>query len=106
MARLGEAAESTRGVPHGEGEDIFTRHLTTPTGLDFARAAALYGLEHRLAGELRGFREALEQALASERSQIIEVRTDRAENVALHRRVWDAVAVALSSPAGAAGPPA
>ncbi len=86
--------------------DIFTRHVTTPTGLDFARAGALYGLAHERAGDLPSLRDALERALASEHSAIIEVRTDRSENVALHRRVWDAVAVALSSPGGAAGPPA
>jgi hypothetical protein len=38
----------------------------------------------------------LHQGLAgSEGTTILHVRTDRAENVALHRRVWAAVAEAL-----------
>jgi len=106
MARQPEAGAPVREVPQAAPEDIYTRHVSTPTGLDFARAANLYGLGHELAGDIRAFREALERALAAERSQIIEVRTLRAENVALHRRVWDAVGVALSSPGGAAAPTA
>jgi 2-succinyl-5-enolpyruvyl-6-hydroxy-3-cyclohexene-1-carboxylate synthase len=84
--------------------DIYATHVATPTGLDFAGAAALYGLEHELIGEVPEFRSALERAIGAERSTIIEVRTLRAENVALHRRIWDSVAAALSSQAGAAGP--
>ena len=40
------------------------------------------------------FREALERALAQERSAIVEVRSERAANVALHERVWEAVGAA------------
>ena len=91
IARLPDAARST-----DDGEDIFTRHVSTPTGLDFSRAAALYGLDHETTGDLPAFREALVRAIGSERSAILEVRTDRGANVALHRRVWDAVGAALS----------
>jgi 2-succinyl-5-enolpyruvyl-6-hydroxy-3-cyclohexene-1-carboxylate synthase len=78
-------------------QDIYTRHIATPTGLDFADAARLYGLDHVRATDLRGFRAALEQALESERSSIVEVRGDRAANVALHRSVWQAVSAALAA---------
>ncbi len=88
----------------GRRQDVYTRHVSTPTGLDFAAAAGLYGLRHELVSELTAFRSALEGAIAADGSEIIEVRTVRAENVALHRRIWDSVAVALSSPGGAAGP--
>ena len=37
-------------------------------------------------------RAALDAALAAERSTVVSVRTDRDENVALHRRIWEAVA--------------
>ncbi len=78
-------------------EDIYTRHIATPPGLDFAHAARLYGLEHETATDVLAFRTALEQALTQRprRTGIIEVRTDRAENVALHRRAWEAVAGVL-----------
>jgi 2-succinyl-5-enolpyruvyl-6-hydroxy-3-cyclohexene-1-carboxylate synthase len=78
-------------------QDIYTRHVATPTGLDFADAARLYGLDHVCVTDLPGFRAALERALESERSQIIEVHGDRAANVALHRSVWQAVSAALAA---------
>ncbi len=75
----------------GEGED-FERHVATPHGLDFSHAAALYDCGFERAENLETFRAALDRALAAERSSIVSVRTDREANVALHRRVWDAVA--------------
>ena len=59
----------------GSRHDIYTRHVSTPTGLDFAAAARLYGLEHELVSELPAFRSALERAIAADASEIIEVRT-------------------------------
>ncbi len=88
------------------GEDVYTRHIATPTGLDFARAAALYGLSHELVHDVPAFRVALERALAQDGSAIVEVRGARAENVALHRRLWDGVTAALSPPAAGAAPAA
>jgi 2-succinyl-5-enolpyruvyl-6-hydroxy-3-cyclohexene-1-carboxylate synthase len=86
----GEGSGSTR-------EDIYTRHIATPTGLDFAQAARLYGLEHEVVADIAAFRAALERALTPRPrgSRIIEVRTNRARNVALHRRAWEAVAGVL-----------
>jgi 2-succinyl-5-enolpyruvyl-6-hydroxy-3-cyclohexene-1-carboxylate synthase len=79
----------------GATQDIYTRHIATPTGLDFVQAAELYGLSHECAADVAGFRAALEHALATRGSGIIEVRTARDANVELHRQVWNAVAGAL-----------
>ena len=84
--------------------DRYTEHIATPTGLDFARADALYGLGHERVSDLAGFRAALERALAGHGSSIIEVPGDRAANRELHERVWDAVSAALSPPAAEAAP--
>jgi 2-succinyl-5-enolpyruvyl-6-hydroxy-3-cyclohexene-1-carboxylate synthase len=73
-----------------EGAD-FEEHVATPHGLDFARAAALYGCSHERVEEPEAFRAALDRALAAGVTTILEVRTDRAENVELHRRVVHAV---------------
>ena len=73
----------------------FEEHVATPHGLDFAHAAALYGLDHVRVAAPAPFREALDAALASGRATLIHVRTDREENVALHRAVWDAVRAAV-----------
>ncbi|HEY2141639.1 MAG TPA: 2-succinyl-5-enolpyruvyl-6-hydroxy-3-cyclohexene-1-carboxylic-acid synthase [Solirubrobacteraceae bacterium] len=96
-------AAMARSAPAGDAsasaldEDIYTRHIATPTGLDFARAAALYGLEHERADDVFAFREALERALVHPRSSIVEVRSERAANVELHRRVWEAVSKACAA---------
>ena len=78
--------------------DIYTRHIATPTGLDFTKAAALYGLAHERVETIPAFRAALERALLpGAGSAIVQVQTDRASNVELHSRVWAAVASALSA---------
>jgi 2-succinyl-5-enolpyruvyl-6-hydroxy-3-cyclohexene-1-carboxylate synthase len=87
-------------------ENIYTRHIATPTGLDFAQAAALYGLAHERVTSMPEFRAALERALAGDRSSIIEVPSERSLNVTLHERVRDAVSRALSPSAGGAAPAA
>jgi 2-succinyl-5-enolpyruvyl-6-hydroxy-3-cyclohexene-1-carboxylate synthase len=74
----------------------YTDHVATPPGLDFADAARLYGLTHERPADLPAFREALERALAQERSAIVEVRGERRANVALHERVWEAVGAAVN----------
>ena len=74
----------------GEGQ-AFVEHVATPHGLDFAHAAALFGCGYEPATDVEGFRAALGRALAADRTTIVAVRTDREENVALHRRVWDEV---------------
>ncbi len=102
-AGSGEAAQRVaeehagRRWENGTVQDVYTRHIATPTGLDFALAAQLYGLEHEVVADIAGFRAALERALTPRPggSRIIEVRTDRARNVALHRRAWEAVAGVL-----------
>ena len=90
----------------GADDDIYTRHVATPTGLDFASAASLYGLGYERVEDVRSFREALERALALERSSLIAVPGDRERNVALHERIWQAACAAISPPAAGAAPPA
>ncbi len=87
-------------------QEAYETHVATPTGLDFGRAAELYGLEHELAQDVRGFRGAVERALRAPHATIVEVRSPRAGNVEVHRRVWEATARALSPQAAGAGPAA
>ncbi|MGI8801504.1 MAG: 2-succinyl-5-enolpyruvyl-6-hydroxy-3-cyclohexene-1-carboxylic-acid synthase [Solirubrobacteraceae bacterium] len=83
-------------LPISGESDVFEHHVATPTGLDFARAAHLYGLAHERAGDLAELEAALAVSVAAAGSTLIEVRTDRAENVRLHARVWAAVGEALN----------
>ena len=79
-------------------DGIYTRHIATPTGLDFAQAAALYSLAHERVQTIPAFRAALERALSPQAgSAIVQVQTDRASNVELHSHVWRAVSKAHAS---------
>ena len=86
--------------------EIYEDHVATPTGLDFAAAARLYGLRHERPGDLADFRAALESALVHDGSAIVEVRTGREANVQLHERLWEAVSRALRGRAAGAAPAA
>ncbi len=97
-------AADARPTTGGARDDIYTQHVATPSGLDFADAAALYGLGHERVASLPQFRAALERALGAQRTSIVEVRTTRAANVELHEHLWRAVARALNPPAAAAAP--
>jgi 2-succinyl-5-enolpyruvyl-6-hydroxy-3-cyclohexene-1-carboxylate synthase len=91
------AATVAGSGPAGGDEDIYTRHIATPTGLDFATAGALYGLTHRLVASRSQLRVALEQALSPRAgSTIVQVQSNRRNNVELHRRVWSAVSAAIA----------
>jgi 2-succinyl-5-enolpyruvyl-6-hydroxy-3-cyclohexene-1-carboxylate synthase len=82
-------------LPLASERDVFEEHVATPHGLDFRHAAALYGCGFATAADLPGMREELARSLEAPGTSIIEVRTDRAANLALHRDVADAVAAAL-----------
>jgi 2-succinyl-5-enolpyruvyl-6-hydroxy-3-cyclohexene-1-carboxylate synthase len=84
-------------LPVSREGDEFVRHVATPHGLDFAHAATLFGLGYEVADTPDAFRDALERALAADRTSIVTVRTDRAANVELHGAVWREVAAAISA---------
>jgi 2-succinyl-5-enolpyruvyl-6-hydroxy-3-cyclohexene-1-carboxylate synthase len=95
--------EAVAGQDDTDRDDIYTHHIATPTDLDFAQAAALYGLAHERVESIPAFRAALERALAFQTgSAIVQVQTDRASNVELHGRVWSAVS--KTRVAGDSGP--
>ena len=83
-------------LPLAGEDDVFEEHVATPTGLDFSRAAALFGCDHRPVADADDFGTALDEALGADATTILEVRTDRVENLALHRAVSVAVASALA----------
>jgi 2-succinyl-5-enolpyruvyl-6-hydroxy-3-cyclohexene-1-carboxylate synthase len=75
---------------HGAGE-TFEEHVITPSGVDLSKLADLAGLEHRTASTPDQVR-----AAAAEPG-LVEVRTDRAESVRLHRELYAGVAAKLRS---------
>jgi 2-succinyl-5-enolpyruvyl-6-hydroxy-3-cyclohexene-1-carboxylate synthase len=82
-------------LPISGDTDAFERHIATPHGLRFEHAAALYGLAHERPVTTSELRSALERSVGSGQTTIIEIATDRTENVALHRRLADAALAAI-----------
>ena len=74
------------------GDEEFEALMGTPRGIDAAKAAALFDLPHR---RLESLSE-LPDALAAGTS-LIEVRTDRQTNVALHRQISEGVIAASAA---------
>jgi 2-succinyl-5-enolpyruvyl-6-hydroxy-3-cyclohexene-1-carboxylate synthase len=87
------SAREPLGDHHGQA---YEQHVATPHGLDFATVAALYDCTHERPVGLAELEDAVTRSIASSGTQIIEVRTDRARNVALHRRLTDAAIDALT----------
>ncbi|MGE5409259.1 MAG: thiamine pyrophosphate-dependent enzyme, partial [Syntrophothermus sp.] len=73
------------------GHDEFEALLATPRGVDVARAAALFGLPHTRLETLADLPAALAAGTG-----LIEVKTDRKANLAIHRKLSDRVAAALA----------
>jgi 2-succinyl-5-enolpyruvyl-6-hydroxy-3-cyclohexene-1-carboxylate synthase len=82
-------------LPVAGAGDAFHEHVATPHGLNFERAAALYECAYTRADTPEALRAALDAGLAADGVSLVEVRTEREENVAIHRRVWAAVSDAL-----------
>ncbi|OZC04336.1 2-succinyl-5-enolpyruvyl-6-hydroxy-3-cyclohexene-1-carboxylic-acid synthase [Rubricoccus marinus] len=89
-------------APGGSGPaplapEAFEPFFGTPHGLDFADAAAMFGLRYYAPDSARFFERYLEEALASGASAIIEVCTDRHANAALHRAITARCAEAVGA---------
>ncbi len=83
-------------LPIAGERDVFEEHVATPHGLEFEHAAALYGCTWARVHDRRALRGELRAALGSDATSIVEVRTDRAANLALHRELSAAVAERLA----------
>src|SRR4029077_16652462 len=103
VARTSMARRPNPREPDAD-DDIYTRHVATPTGLDFAAAAGLYGLTYERARDIPDFRGALERARAANGTTMIHVPGERERNAELHVEVWDAVVRALEDPSSSPPP--
>jgi 2-succinyl-5-enolpyruvyl-6-hydroxy-3-cyclohexene-1-carboxylate synthase len=78
--------------------DAFEEHVATPHGISFVGAASTYDCAYDHPQTLAELRTAVESSIAGPGTTIIEVRTDRVENLALHRRAAEAALAALPRP--------
>ncbi len=63
-------------LPVREFEPYFSDYFITPHSLDFAHAAALYGLDYIRADDRESFRDAFGRSVRGQGSTLIEVRTN------------------------------
>ncbi len=82
-------------LPQAAGVEDFERLFGTPTGLDFAPVARMYGCGFETVASWPAFRRAVSASLGAPGVRIVELRTDRDRNVMLHREIWKAVKEAL-----------
>ncbi len=91
-------------LPIAGQADAFEEHVATPHGLRFEDAARLYGCGYERPETIAELRAAVGESLRSPGgTMIIEVRTDRTANRALHRTVEERV-IAANRRASAAAP--
>jgi 2-succinyl-5-enolpyruvyl-6-hydroxy-3-cyclohexene-1-carboxylate synthase len=78
------------------GEEVrFEELFAVPHGTDFVATARALGLEAERVASVSALRRALEGSLAARGTRLLEVRMDRHEGAAHHRRLWAAVREAL-----------
>jgi 2-succinyl-5-enolpyruvyl-6-hydroxy-3-cyclohexene-1-carboxylate synthase len=72
-------------LPIAKSTEIFDTYFGTPHGLDFAHAAAMFKLDYYHPHDRDELIRDYHRSLANNRSAIIEVTTDRTENLQLHQ---------------------
>ena len=76
-------------LPVAQHGKFFEPYFGTPHGLVFESAAAMFGLRYEKPPSTNEFVNAYRSACRSQTPTLIEVKTDREENVALHRRLLE-----------------
>ena len=74
-------------LPVSGHKAFFEPYFGTPQGVSFEPAAKMFGLDYELPGAPAEFVEAYRAACSRGAPAMIEVQTDREENVELHRRL-------------------
>ena len=84
-------------LPQAQHPSHFEMLFGTPHGLDFEPVAELYGAQYENVRDSASLRRAVATGIARRGLNIIELRTERARNVELHREAWARVAAGLDT---------
>jgi 2-succinyl-5-enolpyruvyl-6-hydroxy-3-cyclohexene-1-carboxylate synthase len=74
-------------LPIARHREVFERYFGTPHGLDFAPAAAMYGIPFARPDSLAALGVRAAASLVRRATEILEIRSDREETRALHQAV-------------------
>lgn len=75
-------------MPIDRPRAVFEKVFGTPHGLEFGSVAKMYGLRYEKPSSRAAFDSAYEDALKGKDATLIEVVTDREENVAVHQALY------------------
>jgi 2-succinyl-5-enolpyruvyl-6-hydroxy-3-cyclohexene-1-carboxylate synthase len=78
-------------LPIAAQTEHFERFFATPHGFDFSRAADMFRLGYLHPTTLQEFGDAYRAALAQDQPTVIEVSTDRDENMRIHQQLLSAL---------------
>jgi 2-succinyl-5-enolpyruvyl-6-hydroxy-3-cyclohexene-1-carboxylate synthase len=84
-------------LPQSQHPAHFEMLFGTPHGLDFEPVAELYGAQYEQVRDSASLRRAVATSIARGGLNIVEMRTERARNVELHREAWAQVAAGLDT---------
>jgi 2-succinyl-5-enolpyruvyl-6-hydroxy-3-cyclohexene-1-carboxylate synthase len=82
-------------LPVASNEEFFEPYFGTPQGVGFEPAAKMFGLGYERPSTTGEFVESYRAACSRDSSTLIEVKTDREENVALHRELLQGISSRL-----------
>ena len=83
-------------LPQAAYPEHFEQLFGTPTRLDFRLAVQMYGGQYQKVDSWEQFRKLVSRGLDSGGLHVIEVPTERARNVKMHRQLWEVVGMALN----------
>jgi 2-succinyl-5-enolpyruvyl-6-hydroxy-3-cyclohexene-1-carboxylate synthase len=83
-------------LPQAGDPEHFETLFGTPHGLDFRPLAQMYGARYQRVDGWETFRAAVQRGIASGGLHIVEVPTERARNVTLHREIWQVVSAGIA----------
>lgn len=82
-------------LPVAQFENIFEEYFGTPHNLSFERAAQMFDIDYFQPGTNAEFQNTYQDALMGGRTTIIEIRTDRKQNLELHQKIQERIRIAL-----------
>jgi 2-succinyl-5-enolpyruvyl-6-hydroxy-3-cyclohexene-1-carboxylate synthase len=82
-------------LPQAGFPESFEQLFGTPTGIDFSQLAAVHGLSYNHVEKASELASAVTGGLEAGGVHLIEIKTDRAENVTLHRKLTARVVEAV-----------
>lgn len=78
-------------LPQSSEEKHFETLFGTPIGLDYEHVVTMYGGTFNRVTNWEEFRKAISKSVQSNGLSVVEVKTDRQENLMIHRELWNNV---------------